>query len=253
MTRDRTAGRPLRAFVATLSCAWLLVAGNSMANSTAPGVKDYQAVYQAKIKGLSVRMKRDFTLEGDTVAINMRAKKLIFSIRESSRMQLTDKRRLQAISYEHKRSNLGDRHDRELSFDWQAGTVIDSLRPDQAPLPVSLPMYDKISYQEQFRLDLIEKPEQLRFEYPITDGKSTKLYAFDRVGEEQIDTPLGRLNTVKFKRDRGPHSKRETYIWFASDWDYLLARLDQIEGPDKKAERLQIRQAEIGGQPVTGL
>ena len=216
----------------------------------ATAIESYKAEYQAEIKGLNVRMHRSFTVDDNAVAINMKAQKLIFKITESSTLQLEEDGQLRALSYQHKRRNLGDRHDRSLVFDWANNQVSDGLRPDQGALDIQYPMYDKVSYQEQFRLDLMANPEQTRFEYQTTDGRSSKLYAFDRVGEERIETPLGVLDTVKFKRDRGSDSPRETYIWFAKDWNYLLAQLDQIK--DGKLERLVIRKASIGNRTVQG-
>ncbi len=209
----------------------------------------YAAEYQAEIKGLNVRMQRSFTVAGDQAKIEMKAQKLIFKISESSTLQIQANGVLRVQSYKHNRRNLGDRHNRDLLFDWKANTVSDALRPEQDALALEFPVYDKVSYQEQFRLDLIKNPAQTRFEYQTTDGQSTKLYAFDRVAEDTIETPLGTLSTVKFKRDRGPDSSRETYIWFAKDLGYLLAQLDQIK--DGKLERLVLRSASINGKKAS--
>ncbi|MEM8501274.1 MAG: DUF3108 domain-containing protein [Pseudomonadota bacterium] len=209
----------------------------------------YAAEYQAEIKGLNVRMHRSFTVAADQAKIEMKAQKLIFKISESSTLQIQPDGVLRVQSYKHNRRNLGDRHNRDLLFDWQANSVTDSLRPEQDALTLEFPVYDKVSYQEQFRLDLIENPSQQRFEYQTTDGQSVKLYAFDRVTEETIETPLGELAAVKFKRDRGENSTRETYIWFAKDLGYLLVQLDQIK--DGKLERLVLRKASINGKNVS--
>lgn len=213
-------------------------------------VEGYTAEYQAEIKGLNVRMQRSFTVAGDQAKIEMKAQKLIFKISESSTLQIQNNGVLRVQSYKHNRRNLGERHNRDLLFDWQANTVSDALRPEQDALALEFPVYDKVSYQEQFRLDLIKNPLQTRFEYQTTDGKSIKMYSFDRVTEETIETPLGKLSAVKFKRDRGPNSSRETYIWFAKDLGYLLAQLDQIK--DGKRERLVLRKANINGKQVNG-
>lgn len=210
----------------------------------------YEAIYQAEIKGMKVRMQRNLLVDDDRVTVSMSAKKLIFAISETSESSITETGDLRSVSYTHKRRNLGDRKDRHAEFDWQANTVVDLLNEGQKAIAIEFPLYDKISYQEQFRLDLSANPAQERFEYRITDGRGIKDYVFINVGEETITTPLGELNCLKFKRDRGENSERETYIWFAKDWDFLLARLDQIEGKDAKPERLELRQASIAGQSV---
>jgi len=216
-------------------------------------LKTYAAEYQATIKGMGVRMHRTFTVTGTSALIETSAKKLIFGLTESSQLQIAEGKKLRVLSYSHKRKNLGDRHDRELNFDWNSNTVSDQLRPENKPLAIEYPVYDKLSYQEQFRLDLSANPMAERLEYQVTEGQRTRVYAFDRIIEEQIDTPLGKLNSVKFKRDRGENSSRETYIWFATDWSYLLARLDQIEEKGAKPERLELKRAKVDGRKVKGL
>ncbi len=239
----------LNAAFRTLLCILLTAVLAPQLAYASDSTDSYAAEYQAEIKGLNVRMQRSFTVAGNRAKIEMNAQKLIFKISESSTLHIEKDGVLRVQSYKHNRRNLGERHNRDLLFDWQTNTVSDALRPEQDALALEFPVYDKVSYQEQFRLDLIENPSQARFEYYTTDGKSTKLYAFDRVGEETIETPLGELAAVKFKRDRGPDSTRETYIWFAKDLGYLLAQLDQIK--DGKLERLIIRKASINGKKVS--
>lgn len=241
--------RPLTAVIHPVLFALLTAALTAQWTHASDTVDSYAAEYQAEIKGLNVRMQRSFTVAGDQAKIEMKAQKLIFKISESSTLQIQANGVLRVQSYKHNRRNLGDRHNRDLLFDWKANTVSDALRPEQDALALEFPVYDKVSYQEQFRLDLIKNPAQTRFEYQTTDGQSTKLYAFDRVSEDTIETPLGTLSTVKFKRDRGLDSSRETYIWFAKDLGYLLAQLDQIK--DGKLERLVLRSASINGKKAS--
>lgn len=236
--------------IASLPTVLLLTIAFISLLAEAGSTDSYTAEYQAEIKGLNVRMHRSFTVAGNQAKIEMNAQKLIFKISESSELEVQHDGVLRVQTYKHNRRNLGERHDRDLVFNWNTNTVTDALRPDQEALALEFPVFDKVSYQEQFRLDLMAKPSQTRFEYQTTDGKSTKLYAFDKVAEETIETPLGELATVKFKRDRGPNSSRETYIWFAKDLGYLLAQLDQIK--DGKLERLVLRKASINGKQVAG-
>lgn len=236
-------------------CALALVAlcTSLSALPAAAELKTYEAEYQATIKGMGVRMHRTFAVTGNDAVVKNKARKLIFSLEESSQLEVLNEQELKVVSYRHKRKNLGDRHDRELTFDWSKKQVSDQLRPENKPLAIEYPVFDKISYQEQFRLDLNSNPNAQRLEYQVTEGQRTRPYAFDRVGEEQIETPLGTLNAIKFKRDRGDDSERETFIWFATDWSYLLARIDQIEKKDATPERLHLKRAKINGEKVTGL
>ncbi|MFK8020788.1 MAG: DUF3108 domain-containing protein [Pseudomonadales bacterium] len=249
-----TARKTRVSFSYSLLCAATLSLASSLTSLPAHAdLKTYAAEYQATIKGMGVRMHRTFTVTGSSALVETSAKKLIFGLKESSQLDISEGKKLRVVRYSHKRKNLGDRHDRELSFDWNTNAVTDQLRPENKPLAIEYPVFDKLSYQEQFRLDLAANPMAERLEYQVTEGQRTRLYAFDRIAEEQIDTPLGKLNSVKFKRDRGENSDRETYIWFATDWSYLLARLDQIEEKGAKPERLELKRAKVDGQKVKGL
>jgi len=46
-------------------------------------------------------------------------------------------------------------------------------------------------------------------------------------------------------------SKRETILWFAKDWDYLLVRLHQVE-TDGKEYQIMLEEGRVGGKTVKG-
>jgi hypothetical protein len=216
-----------------------------------PGLKSYEAVYQSKIKGLSVKMHRKLVIAGDTMSLSMKASKLMFAINEESLMLVQDGKLLPR-RFIHKRKGLGERHNKDLIFDWEENVVRDQLKPERAPLPLVAGTQDKLSYHALFRSLLLSEPRKERYEFPVTDGKRDKLYAFDFIGEETIELPFGKVKTWKFKRDRG-NSDRQTYIWFAIDWDYLLVRVDQIERKGEKPESMLLRSATLDGKKVTAL
>lgn len=243
---------------ASLASSVAATGDNTNTQNTLPlQIDDYEAVYQGRVKGLNIQMHRTLSKNGDRISLGMRANKLIFSIKEHSELTL-DGDVMRSISYAHKRRNLGDRHDRELSFDWnkepdgtEFGHIIDALRPEQAAFKVPYPCYDKMSYQDQFRIDLLAAPNTTRLEYCVSDGQGMKVYAFDFQGEETLSTPLGEIVTKKFKRDRGENAIRQTYVWFAPQWNYLLVRLDQIEGLGEKPETLLLKKATVAGKAVS--
>ena len=94
----------------------------------------------------------------------------------------------------------------------------------------STAFHDKLSYQLQQRLNLINNPAQENFVFPIfqNSGK-TKNYVYTFDGEEEIILPFGNLKTIRLKREV-VEKQKVTYAWFAPDLNYLLVRLHQIEG-----------------------
>ena len=62
-----------------------------------------------------------------------------------------------------------------------------------------------------------------------------KTYGFEVIGEEVLDLPFGKLNTIKVKTIRSS-KRRETYSWFAPDLDYQLVRLRQLKEGDEQGD-----------------
>ena len=102
---------------------------------------------------------------------------------------------------------------------------------------------DKLLYQITLMIDLMQGREKPQ--YAIADGGTLKDYDFSVLGEEKIDTPLGKLDTIKLKRI---DDKRHTVIWCAKSLDYLPVRIEQVEKDDANLA-MMIR--EVTGLPVT--
>lgn len=215
-------------------------------------LQPYEAVYKTSAKGFNVHVKRRLEVHGARITISNSAKRFFFGMRESSVLLLHDDGRLSPVTHEHKRRGVSRKHDKELVFDWQENTVHDLLKPDRAPLAVENPTYDKLSYQTRMRLDLIRDPDMTYCEYSVTNGIRNRVYSFERIGEEILKTPLGKLRTIKFKREGGDDD-RQVSVWVAPDWGYLLVRIDQTKKRGGKTERLILKSAIIAGKKVVGL
>lgn len=62
-----------------------------------------------------------------------------------------------------------------------------------------------------------------------------KTYGFEVVGEEVLELPFGKLNTIKVRTIR-KSKKRETWSWFAPDLNYQLVRLQQFKEGDEQGD-----------------
>jgi hypothetical protein len=222
-----------------------------MQGAAASELQPYEAVYKTRLNGLKVNVTRRVQVQGSQVSISIHARKFLFGFKEYAVLVDNDNGVLVPVSYEHKRRGLTHRHDKELTFNWNNETVQDLLKPDRAPLPVTSPTYDKLSYQLQMRLDLLHDSALTRLEYCVTNGVRNRVYTLDRMGEEVLDTPLGKLRTTKWQRT-GDDDGRQVLIWVAPDWDFLLVRIDQTK-KSEKTEQLILQRATIAGRPVQGL
>lgn len=212
--------------------------------------KDFSAIYAAKIHGFQVMATRELkTLADGKKKLSFKAKSWLASIEESSEFDWSEQAQLVPNNYQYHRTGLGkDRH-AALTFDWHNKRVTNDVQNKPWEMPIQEKVLDKLSYQVQLRSDLINQRPVLS--YQVADGGRLKTYQFEVLGEEVLTTPLGQFHTVKVKRTRSSRKYRETYLWLAKDWDYLLVRLQQIEKGGARYE-INLAQAELAGKTVKG-
>lgn len=140
------------------------------------------------------------------------------------------------INYVFKREGTGRDKYYEWSYDTANGTATDEKKNKTKTIDFPDNIQDSLSYHLQHRLNLISKPEQKQFVYPVIKSSgSLKNYVYQYDGEEEIMLPYGLVKTVKFKREV-VEKKRITYAWFAPELDYLLVKLYQIKGDVEQFE-----------------
>jgi len=212
-------------------------------------LQPYEAVYQTRVGGFKVNVNQSFQVQGTNMSLSMDTKKMFFDRHERSTSSLSDEMLVVPSEYVYQRKGFGERRNRQLVFDIDAGTVKDVQQPTQAALPVPKHIQDKLSYQLQMRVDLMNSPAQERFEYTATDGQRLIFYSFQRLAVEVLDTPLGKLETIKFSQHR-PDKDSEMFLWLAPKLDYLLVQFDEIEKPGGKPQQLLLKQLSIAGKSV---
>ncbi|NVK42876.1 MAG: DUF3108 domain-containing protein [Oceanospirillaceae bacterium] len=218
-----------------------LVAGCSLANPTlaATELKPFRALYESRLDigmPLQVDAVRELRQQADGHwLLTSTADAGIAGVLESTHFQV-DSNRIVPHEYQYHRKVLGKSRDAVLSFDWPNGRVTNNV--DDKPWHMDIPpgTLDKLAYQMQLRLDL--PSGQRKLQYAVADGGSLKEYAFEVLGSETVSTPAGEFNAIKVQRDRGDDAKRETYIWFAPDLDYMIVKLWQIESDGKEVQLL---------------
>ncbi|WP_163832950.1 DUF3108 domain-containing protein [Spartinivicinus ruber] len=222
---------------------------SAVSGVNAATIKPFKASYGAKASSIPVKgsATRELSVSKDgTYQLSFNADIVLVNLNESSAFMLDDKQQVKPISYHFRRGGLAKNKEINLKFDWtnkQAHNIADD---DVKPFAISSGTLDKISYQFQLRQDLINNKKELN--YTIADDDELKTYKFKRVGEETIETPVGPVKAIKVERIREDDSDRQTLIWFAKDWDYLLVRLQQIE--DSKQYDIYLKSASIEGQQV---
>ncbi len=210
--------------------------------------KTFDNEYKAKLYGFNITVTNRLTqTEDGNYHLLFKADSMLGSITEQSQMQWNNTQQtISPLKYTYARRGLGKDRNAELTFDWAAKTVTNNVQKTSWEMDIAQKVQDKLSYQLQMQQDLLNGHKN--FEYQIADGGHLKKYKFTTVGEEILDTPLGKVNTVKIKRSREDND-RVTYAWLAKDWNYLLVRLQQEEKGDTYT--IYIHKATLNGKSIT--
>ena len=128
----------------------------------------------------------------------------------------------------------------QLDFDWSAGRIQARDHETQVELPLTPGVLDPLSLNLAVMIDL--QRGQLPEQYTLIDATRIKTYQIRTLGEEWLDTPLGRLRTVRINQYT-PGKSRNTTFWFAPDQHYLPVRVAQHKN-DKEELRMEIRAVE---------
>lgn len=216
-------------------------------------LQPFQASYTADWKQLPFTGTAERSLQQQTDGswdLRFKASMLVAGVSESSRFLLQGGQ-LQPLRYKYDRTGLGKPRKNRQHFDWNAMQVNGQGKDGDYQLPLHAGVLDKSSYQLALQKDVAAGEDNLS--YIVLDGDDLDTYDFRVLGDEQIETPLGSLNTVKVERVRDPgQNKRKTTLWFAKDWGYLLVQLNQVER-DGKEYTIMLQSGQVAGQPVSGL
>ena len=215
-------------------------------------LKPFSATYTADWKQVPVSgtAKRSLEkLDDGNWRLDFEASMLVASLNERSTFSLEGETFLPQ-SYRLKRSGLGKGKAIKHNFDWEAKQVVGEDRGDPVKLPLNRGLLDKSTYQVALQHAVAAGEKNMS--YQVVDGDEIETYDFRVLGEERVSTKAGQVDAIKVERVRDPtQSKRQTILWFATDWDYLLVRLHQVE-KDGKEYQIMLEDGIVAGKAVKG-
>lgn len=130
--------------------------------------------------------------------------------------------KIRPLTYSYKRSNSKKR-DAELTFDWKNKIVTNDIDSKPWKMSIKPDTLDKLVYQLAMMNDL-HQGKKGELNYSIADGGKLKDFKILIIGEETIETELGKFTTTKVVRTRGT---RTTTMWCAKKLGYLPVRITQ--------------------------
>lgn len=208
----------------------------------------YQLTYKASYNGMPITAVRELSVdESGVYTLKSKASNWLGRIEETGVFTLDEHNDIVNQSYEYRRSVFGIKKTERLTYDHTQGKAFYQEGKKEKTVPLDQPFHSRFSYQLQLRRDLIDGKRE--FVYPTLARGKTKIYRFTIAGEEKLETSLGKINTVKVIRVR-EGSERETALWFAKDWSYLLVKLWQRE-EDGEDYQITLKAGSLSGVPLS--
>lgn len=136
---------------------------------------------------------------------------------------------LQPHTYHYERTGRKPRKV-DITFDWEKGIAFHDSPTAPWRLRVAHGTMDKFNYLFALMRDLGRGKRDV--EYAIADGGRLKRYVLKSIGEERIDTALGRFDTAIVRRERA-NSKRETTLWLARALGFFPVKIVHVERDGK--------------------
>jgi hypothetical protein len=216
--------------------------------STSAKLPYFSATYDATIKGISVKATREYRpLENNLEELHFEATSLFAGLSERSHFSW-EEGQIKPVRFSYKRSVLGKQQQKTLTFDWANDKIVSTDQDSSFLIDNTSKALDRLSFQLQLQYDLLRAGSDDI--YRVADKDKIKQYRFEIIGEEVLDTKMGKIKTRKIKVIR-ENKSRVTYLWLASELNNLLTRLEQFKN-DKKEFGLQITSAIMNGEKVNG-
>lgn len=133
-----------------------------------------------------------------------------------------------------------------VRFDWEELRVVNDVAGKAWEMAIPRGALDRMVSQLQLMFDLQNNDRELV--YHIADGGKLKEYTLKFAGRETLETPHGKLETVKVRR-RATDDDKETTFWAAPALGYLAVRIEHRDNGDNFKMTLEEQSGFVLGKP----
>jgi hypothetical protein len=170
----------------------------------------------------------NYIYRSETNSIGLAAIFYKYHVVEESHSYLHEQK-LKPLNYSYDRIKKKKEKHKKTVFDWKNNQAHYSGDGTSLSFELQADMTDKLLYQINLMHDL--KIGHTPTSYTVVDGAKIKTYQLKYLGEEIVDTPIGKFNTMKFSRRR-PGKKESITLWCAKDLHYLPIKVESIDDDD---------------------
>jgi hypothetical protein len=77
--------------------------------------------------------------------------------------------------------------------------------------------------------------------FPMTNGKKIQLYRYQVTGREQLETRIGKMDTVHLVKQREAGDSNQIEVWLARERDFMPVRVLIVERDGTKFDQVITR------------
>ncbi len=186
----------------------------------------YNLIYSGSYNGIDVKISRNLTGKATAYTLSTTANNMVSDISEQAIFEMNAHGAIVELKYRATRNMFGLKKKELLLYDQTTGIASYESKKKKRQILLSDAHFNQLTYQIKLQSDLINGATFLN--YPIIKKGKVRIYRFEILGKETLKTPLGEINTLKIRKIR-EGSDRETFLWFAPRWNFMLIQLWQHE------------------------
>jgi hypothetical protein len=219
---------------AIVGCLGLNLGGFNLAHADAVALRPYVATYAVTFRGLNggtLRMELSRDPQTNRYTFETRANPSTLAsfvigrdaVERTILEPTTDG--IRPVEWYLEDGKKGKDGDGKLVFDWSANKVTGEYEGRPVELPTQPGLQDRLSIQLAVSAALLQGREPSSI--VMVNGDKTREYNYVRGATTQLDTTLGKLETMVYESTR-PGSNRVSKMWHAPSLEFLPVRAEQI-------------------------
>lgn len=205
-----------------LATALLIASPLLQALELSPYTASYQFNLDNKLTGTATRILEK--TDRNTWRYTFTATTPMATATETSDFRF-DGRTVSPLRYQRRHKVLIISKHVSANFDWKTRLATTQRDDKKGQYALRAGAVDPLTLEVQMRRDLVDLGK-LPPSYFLADTKRLREQKFVIEGDETIDTPFGKINTVRIKRLHDD-PERQTILWLARDMNYIPAKVVQ--------------------------
>ncbi|WP_238582895.1 DUF3108 domain-containing protein [Isoalcanivorax pacificus] len=213
---------------------WPVAAAADTVDTDDDALQPFRVEYRINVSRIPTTIKADMSLEAgedDTYRMQLSIDSMLMKNTELSIFRWLDCAP-RTMHYMHTFRGFRRERDYQMDFFWDPPRVSATTRSDddgEESVDYDIPSDTLDELTMLLKARCVINDEQTDYQVTTAYGKRLRTHYIHVVGRETLDTPLGKLDTIRIEKRRDQDSKRRTVFWLAPELDYLLVRARHIE------------------------